>query len=174
MACCQILCDAGADPNAQDAHGRTPLHLCMPPGYSACVVHLYNAGIGKKSWCALRSWLRADNVEVVSDCLLAARWPRADYRSICRWSLMSTATYRVSTCHLSLSNLRYPQPPIFFFMALGCNANAYSKHDARTLPVCSRGFPPAPSPFRLAEHNYRSITDIEARILRDKHTHAHT
>ena len=163
MSYCQILCDAGADPNAQDALGRTPLHLCMPPGYSACVVHLYNAGIGKKSWCALRSW---PSVEVVSGCLLAARRPRADYRRICQCSLMSTATCRVSTGRPSLSNLRYPQPPIFFFfMTLGCNANAYSKHDACTLPVRCMHFPPASSPFRLAEHNYRSITDIEARIL---------
>ena len=48
-ACCplQMLCDGGANPNAQNHAGRTPLHVCMPLGYSACVVHLYNAGAGR-------------------------------------------------------------------------------------------------------------------------------
>lgn len=45
----QVLLEGGANPNAQNSDGRTPLHLCMPAGFSACVVHLYNAGAGTVS-----------------------------------------------------------------------------------------------------------------------------
>ena len=51
----QVLLEGGANPNAQNSDGRTPLHLCMPAGFSACVVHLYNAGAGTASWFYLSS-----------------------------------------------------------------------------------------------------------------------
>ena len=53
----QVLLEGGANPNAQNSDGRTPLHLCMPAGFSACVVHLYNAGAGKASFYSILSLL---------------------------------------------------------------------------------------------------------------------
>ncbi len=52
-----MLLEGGANPNAQNSDGRTPLHLCMPAGFSACVVHLYNAGAGKASFYSILSLL---------------------------------------------------------------------------------------------------------------------